>query len=218
VLRVDTERAVTVITLMPGAPLSSAALSEARLLAAYRRMGELLGELHRITMPAFGFVTTEIRDPRPDNAGYMRGQFARHLTTFAAHGGQADLHAAIRARVDEQADLLASCTEAVLCHNDLHEGNVLVNASGAVTGILDVENAIAADPMLDLAKTLQYDRDRSPAKRAALLEGYGPLPADAVARIDLYRMFHSLELWAFFAEIGNTGPLPSIAEDIRELV
>lgn len=106
----------------------------------------------------------------------------------------------------------------MLCHNDLHEGNVLVNESSAVTGFVDVENMVAADPLLDLAKTLQYDGDRSPSKRAALLAGYGPLPEDADARLDLYRLFHSLELWAFFASIGNTSPLPSIAEDMRELV
>jgi hypothetical protein len=35
--------------------------------------------------------------------------------------------------------------------------------------------------------------DRSLAKPAALLEGYGRCRADAVARIDLYRMFHSLK-------------------------
>jgi aminoglycoside phosphotransferase (APT) family kinase protein len=104
-----------------------------------------------------------------------------------------------------------------LCHNDLHEGNVLVDDAGEVTGFVDVENVIAADPLLDLAKTLQYDPDRSPVKRAALLAGYGPLPPAGLERIDLYRMFHSPELWAFFAEVGNTGPLPSIAEDIREL-
>ena len=39
---------------------------------------------------------------------------------------------------------------------------------------LDVENAIAADPLIDLAMTIRYDLDKSPHKRAGLLDGYGP--------------------------------------------
>ncbi len=168
-------------------------------------------------MPAYGYLTTELADPWPDNAGYLRAQFGRHLATFAAHGGPAGLHDAIRSLVADSGRLLEACDGAVLCHNDLHEGNVLVDHAGVVTGFVDLENMIAADPLLDLAKTLQYDADRSPDKRAALLAGYGPLPPDADARLDLYRLFHSLELWAYFASTGNTGPLPSIAADLREL-
>jgi len=213
----DLERGVTVLTLVPGAPLAEAGLAPAAVVAAYRRMGELLAAWHRIAMPAFGYLTTGLVDPRPDNAGFVREQFGRHLATFAAHGGDAGLHDAIRTRLAADGELLEACDGAVLCHNDFHEGNVLVDEAGAVTGFVDVENAIAADPLLDLAKTLQYDTERSPEKRAALLAGYGPLPPDADARVDLYRLFHSLELWAYFASIGNTGPLPSIADDIREL-
>jgi hygromycin-B 7''-O-kinase len=105
----------------------------------------------------------------------------------------------------------------VLCHNDLHEGNLLADGTGAVTGFVDVENAIAADPLVDLAKTVQYDRDASPLERAALLEGYGPLPADGPARIELYRLYHALELWDWFASIGTTAPLPRFADDLRAL-
>jgi aminoglycoside phosphotransferase (APT) family kinase protein len=216
VVRTDPGRGITVLTLVPGTPLSESPAADVP--SAYRRMGELLAVLHRIPIPAFGYLTTEILDPRPENTGYMAAQFARHLATFTEHGGPAELADAIRDRAGESAGLLGACAGPVLCHNDLHEGNVLVDGSGAVRGFVDLENVIAADPLLDLAKTLQYDRDRSPAKRAALLDGYGPLSPGAFERIDLYRMFHSLELWAFFAEIGNTGPLPSIAEDIRDLV
>lgn len=218
VVHADHDRGVTVLTLVPGTPLSGAALDPAVVCAAYRRMGELLAALHRITMPAFGYLTTEILDPAPDNATYLTAQFAWHLATFAERDGPAELGRAVRDRVGSAAGLLAACAGPVLCHNDFHEGNVLVDDAGTVTGFVDVENAIAADPLLDLAKTLQYDLDRSPAKRAALLEGYGPLPPDADARLDLYRLYHSLELWAFFAETGNTGPLPAIADDLRALV
>jgi aminoglycoside phosphotransferase (APT) family kinase protein len=102
-------------------------------------------------MPAFGYLTTEIVDPRPDDRTYLSARFARHLATLAGHGGPADLHDAIRDRVAAAAGLLAACPRPVLCHNDFHEGNVLVDEAGVVTGFVDVENAIAADPLLDLA-------------------------------------------------------------------
>jgi hygromycin-B 7''-O-kinase len=81
----------------------------------------------------------------------------------------------------------------VLCHNDVHEGNVLVAPAG------------------DGWRVTGFD------EFAGLLAGYGPLPADGLARIELYRLYHALELWDWFAEIGDTGPLDGIAADIREL-
>jgi hygromycin-B 7''-O-kinase len=217
VVHVDPEQAVTVLTLLPGRPLSEVTLKADALREAYRQMGELLATLHRITMPAYGYLTTEIVDPEPDNPAYMNRQFAKKLGEFAALGGPVEVHDAVRDRVAAQARLFASCPGAVLCHNDFHEGNVLVDERGAVTGFVDVENTIAADPLIDLAKTVQYDLDASPVKRAGLLDGYGPLPADGPARIELYRLYHALELWDWFASIGNTAPLTTIAADILTL-
>jgi hygromycin-B 7''-O-kinase len=212
VVRVDEQRAVTVLTALPGAPMSERGLGPAAVRAAYRRIGEIQAAMHRIAMSAFGYLTTEILDPVPDNTTYMGRQFARLLDVF---DGPPDVCDAIRARVAASVALFAGCTGAVLCHNDLHEGNVLVDDDGVVTGFVDVENAVAADPLIDLAKTIQYDLEASPVKRAALLDGYGP--ADP-ARLALYRLYHSLELWVFFASIGNTGPLPSITDDLRSLL
>lgn len=38
-----------------------------------------------------------------------------------------------------------------------------------------------------------------------------------MARIGLYRLYHALELWDWFASIGDTAPLPGIAADIHAL-
>jgi hygromycin-B 7''-O-kinase len=46
----------------------------------------------------------------------------------------------------------------------------------AVTGFIDVENAIAADPLLDLAKTDYYSVHGNKAKLSGLIQGYGSLP------------------------------------------
>ncbi|MFE6750790.1 phosphotransferase family protein [Kitasatospora purpeofusca] len=214
-------RAVTVLSLLSGLPLSEASkdLDAAQIPSFYRQMGATLATIHQIGQDAYGYVTDRILDPRPDNGTYMRHQFAKKLAEFKTLGGDDRLHDAIARRIERDGTLFDNCRAAVLCHNDLHEGNVLVTAGTAahVTGIIDVENAIAADPLIDLAKTDYYALGRGEPERRALLEGYGPLPTDAAERLDLYRLYHALELWDWFRSIGTLDPLDSIAEDIARL-
>ncbi|WP_370452710.1 phosphotransferase family protein [Kribbella sp. VKM Ac-2568] len=54
--------------------------------------------------------------------------------------------------VEQHAGVFAAATTPTHCHNDFHEGNVLVDpTTWQVNGFIDVENAIAADPLMDLA-------------------------------------------------------------------
>ncbi|WP_199510711.1 phosphotransferase family protein [Nucisporomicrobium flavum] len=214
VVHADDERATTVLTLIRGKPMWEHELEPAAVRAAYRRMGEFLAALHRISLPAYGHLTTEIVDPVADNVTYVRRIFARQLDEFLAAGGRRDLHDAVARRVAADEEAYAACTGAVLCHNDLHEGNVLIDDEGTVAGFIDVENAVAADPMTDLAKTLQFDPEESPEKRAALFEGYGPLPPYGPERIALYRLYHALELWTWFTSIGETARLPGLVNSL----
>jgi hygromycin-B 7''-O-kinase len=218
VVEVDSAVGVTVLTRVPGTPLSE--VPAAVTADVYRQIGELLATVHEVAQPAFGYLTTELVDPAPHNTAYMSERFATKLAEFAERGGAPEIHRLAVERVAERAGLFGLCAGATLCHNDLHEGNVLVTPAGdgwRITGFVDVENAIAADPLMDVAKTVQYELTRSPALFAGLLAGYGRVPADGLARIELYRLFHALELWDWFAQIGNTGPLDSIAADIRAL-
>ncbi|GAA3455522.1 aminoglycoside phosphotransferase family protein [Dactylosporangium matsuzakiense] len=215
VVRADYERAMTVLTLLPGRPLWERESEPGTVLAAYRRMGAFLAELHRVRLPAYGELETGIVVPVPGNAEFMRRRFVGHLHNFRAAGGPADIHDAVERIAAAAAPIFATCSGAVLCHADLHEGNVLVDDSGAVTGFVDVENAIAADPMLDLAKTLQFDTRESPAKRAALLDGYGPLPPRGAERIELYRLYHAVELWTWYTSVGHTKDLAGLLDSLR---
>jgi hygromycin-B 7''-O-kinase len=79
-------------------------------------------------------------------------------------------------------------------------------------------NAIAADPLLDLAKTESYSMRGDETKRNALFDGYGALPEDWPERLAVYQLYHALELWDWFASIGNKSPLEGIAGDMRRLV
>jgi aminoglycoside phosphotransferase (APT) family kinase protein len=216
------DRAVTILSRLDGRPLSeaSADLDAAQIPAFYREMGATLAAVHRIGQEAYGYVTDRILDPMPDNGAYMRHQFAKKLMEFQGLGGDERLRDAVARRIERDGALFDNCASAVLCHNDLHEGNVLV-AEGpegwTVTGVIDVENAIAADPLTDLAKTDYYALGRGAAERVALLEGYGSLPDDAAERLELYRLYHAIELWNWFRSINVLGPLEGIAADIARL-
>jgi hygromycin-B 7''-O-kinase len=215
-------QAFMLMTLLDGQPLSevSAGLDAAAIRQIYRQMGQLLASVHRIGQEAYGYVVTGIVDPVPTNAAYMARQFAKKLNEFADLGGDPELHRAVQARVAEQAGLFHRCPAPVLCHNDFHEGNILVTrvqGDWTVTGFIDVENAIAADPLLDLAKTESYSMRGDETKSNALFDGYGALPEDWRERLAVYQLYHALELWDWFASIGNTSPLEGIADDMRRL-
>jgi aminoglycoside phosphotransferase (APT) family kinase protein len=217
VIHADEHDAFTVLTKLDGVPLSEFEPPDWR--ATYVELGQLLARVHRIPQPAYGYLTDRILDPLPDNDQYMRRQFAKKLDEFEQLGGDQALGEKISSFVNRHRGLLANNEAAVLCHNDFHEGNVLVDpVTGRVTGFIDVENAIAADPLIDLAKTVSYSIRGNADKLAGLIDGYGALPTDWEDRLRLYRVYHSLELWDWFRSIGETTHLESIAAELAGLV
>lgn len=209
----------TVLTRIPGKPLCEEAVEPApdARYAVYEQIGALLRAVHRVPLGGFGYLVTEILDPATSNQASMQRQFDKKLREFAALGGRPELARAIERVVAAHEGMLAVPVEPVLCHNDLHEGNVLVGPDLTVHGFVDVENAVAADPMIDLAKTEYYSIRDDEAKRAGLLAGYGRLPADVEDRLALYRLYHALELWDWFAQIGERVHLAGIAADIEAM-
>jgi hygromycin-B 7''-O-kinase len=209
-----------VLTLVPGQLLGdlSGAMDEAERFAVYRQLGEFLAGLHEITMDGFGYLVTEILDPEPDNTAYMTALFATELARFGERGGDAELAAAAARYVAERAALFAGCTQAVLCHNDFHEGNVLIDERGRLTGVIDMENVVAADPLTDIARMAGYSIRGDQAKWDGLVAGYGP---SALARPDvlpLYQLQHAIELWNWFAMTGRTEDRDGAEDDIRRLL
>jgi hygromycin-B 7''-O-kinase len=214
ILRVEPDtsvigRAFTVMTRLPGTPLSETPVDD--LADVYRQLGRLLAGIHTIPQPAFGYVTTHVLDPVPDNTTYMGRQFAKKLREFLELQGDPHLHDLIQSYVAARSDLFSRCAVPVLCHNDVHEGNILVE-DGKITGLIDVENALAGDPWLDVAKADYYSRR---GQLPALLDGYGAAPD---GRLRLYIVYHALELWDWFASIGQSQHLDGIAADIAALV
>jgi aminoglycoside phosphotransferase (APT) family kinase protein len=189
---------------LPGSIVSALEPSAEDARELYRVMGETLRRIHGITFEHFGyFDRSGAVDPFATNRDLMRAWFERDLRRFSEAGGSPRLRAALERRIADGEAALASCRGAVLCHNDLHEANVLVQRGPdgwQVTGVLDAGGAVAADPLFDLARTDYWSTRGDPEKRAGLREGYGaPLGPDPEAAIEVYALHHALELWSWFA-------------------
>jgi aminoglycoside phosphotransferase (APT) family kinase protein len=215
--------AFAVMTLLEGWPLSAVGdqLTDSDTEQVYEHMGRLLAAVHRITAARWGYVTTGIVDSKPSNTAYMLGQFATKLCRFVDLGGDSAVAEAINRHVARHADLFTECLRPALCHNDFHEGNVLVTRDGEgwrVTGYVDVENVVVADPLLDLAKTDYFALRHRENKRRAFIRGYGPLPRGWAPRADLYRLHHALEFWNWSASAGKQDVLADIRIDLEEIV
>ncbi len=198
---VYTTQGILVMTRLPGRP---ARFTGDDPIAVSRQLGVLLRELHTITFDSFGYIETRVTSPVPTNLEYMRRRDRPEGPKRPA--GSARLTGALLRRARGG---LRGCETAVLCHNDAHDANVLVE-DGRITGIIDWENAVAADPIFDLAKAWAFSDGRSDETLAALLEGYGPLRGDWREAFDLYVVDHLLELWIWFAQLGVTDPLPEL--------
>ena len=196
-------------------------LDDEELAHVNRQIGAFLRSLHEVGFDRFGYVGTDgIVVPHDTNLAYMRFQFDKKLRELADLGGDGELRRRIERHVSAREDLLAGCPRASYCHNDCHYGNVLVlpDADGwRMSGMLDFENVLAGDPLLDLAKAHCYSPRRNETLLAALVEGYGDLRSDWREALDLYVLYHWLELWDWLASLGQTEALDGLAEEMRLL-
>jgi aminoglycoside phosphotransferase (APT) family kinase protein len=198
-------------------PLESS-LSDGELFDLYAQMGRTLRSFHEVRMEAFGYLVAEgVIDPHPSNEAYMGFQFSKKLEEFRHFGGDAQLAERMERHVALHADLLQGCASPVFCHDDFHVGNIIVanEADGKwrLSGVVDVENAIAGDPLIDIAKTLLYSVGGSRVRREGLLTGYGPIARSEWEQTsDLYRLYHALEWWDWVALTSAERPLWLIKE------
>jgi aminoglycoside phosphotransferase (APT) family kinase protein len=186
----------------------------------YRQIGAALRMIHGITLESFGYLVADgVTQPFASNRAYMLSQFERKLTGFARLSGRPALAAQLEAYLKRSADLLDGCKRPVLCHYDYHSGNLLAarrDGKLQLTGIIDLENAIAGDPLMDLAKTLAYSVRDDETKRAGLFYGYGSIERpDWQETLRLYKFYGAIELWAWWVQIGDAARAEGIVAELE---
>jgi len=205
------------ITWLPGQTVRSLA-AEPDIETVYRRMGALLRRLH-IPMTACGYIRSEgLFEPRASNADYVIDAFERVLHRFRRQRGGDALANGLEAQARECYALLGHSAGPALCHDDFQPGNVLAARDAAgelvLTGLIDFANALAGEPLADLAKaldrwayengvTLDFSRPGTPTDNAFVESFNGRLRdeclnthwflslADARAKIEAWRRHYN---------------------------
>jgi aminoglycoside phosphotransferase (APT) family kinase protein len=215
-------RRFALITKLDGAPMTSRS-GQPEADGLYRQMGAALRSLRAVTLPAFGYIMgAGYLKAFDSNLGYMTAAFNVKFRDFAEQGGDPDLIQRLQARIEGGSEAIAGCGQAVLCHNDIHPGNFLVaqgeDGAWRVSGLIDWENATAADLLFDLAKALDQIKHDDPPGRDPLLEGYGDLGRpDAWAAIEVYRIYHKLKMRNWLVAKGGDASAPGPANLLRDL-
>jgi aminoglycoside phosphotransferase (APT) family kinase protein len=192
--------------------------------AAYRQMGALLRRLHAIPMSAYGYIVADgIQRPRPTNDEYMRSAFDQVFRQFRAEGGEEALTRRLEANAQSRFDLLQHSTGPVFCHDDLQQGNVLVEHSKGgnlqLTGLVDFGNARAGDALFDLAKAVFCCTHEDPRSRQPLLAGYGDIGhPDPEEALWLYALFHRVSMWCHLTRRSHASDGPAcLLRDLDEM-
>ncbi|MBJ7459110.1 MAG: aminoglycoside phosphotransferase family protein [Thermoleophilaceae bacterium] len=209
----------SLLTIAAGEPLSMnfGGLERVRLLAVYRGVGGFLASLHRTAGRGFSELSDERLDR--DNAVFVARRVDRALVTFLTHGGSHRLAGRLESYFADASECLARSAAPVLCHGDLHPGNIFVTGDASTlsfAGVIDLEGAFTGDAVMDLVRVIHSCPLPGDDLTRAVLEGYGDKPAGFDALFDVYLVLFELELWNYYAVGGSRRPLRSIARRIRK--
>ena len=210
-------REYLVTSALAGASWSSQAgrITPAQRRVLRRRLGRHVAALHTVTGPGpFGY-------PAPGSTLVAPTWPAAYQRIVEALVADADRYSVALPQPTSQVqstlsvaaeDRLGAVTIPVLVHADLWAGNIFVDLTGAgpvVTGFIDQERALWADPALDLASLALFgDVTEDEDFVAGYREGGGPVVFDAAttARLPLYRALLALIMLVETGPRGTTGP------------
>jgi aminoglycoside phosphotransferase (APT) family kinase protein len=149
--------------LLPGIEAGEAALTDAARCRLAPALGAFLRALHATDLAGLPFDPNRRAD-MPYRAAMTAGRFAEleQLGLWRAP-------AAAR-RLLAEAEALPPPNGGVVAHGDLHFRHLLVDPTGALTGVIDWGDVCRADPSIDLSLLWSFF---PPEGRAALLDAYG---------------------------------------------
>jgi fructosamine-3-kinase len=185
------DRDYLIMNKLPGNPLNLTSLNNEAFQRAFREWGEYVSQIHSITEinNHFGYVG----DHRPMKAQYswqsaFRTMYRKLLDDIKDQGiYDSKNHEMALELLDNHLEIFDHCDTARLCHGDLWVANLLVDQSGAVTGVIDFDRACWGDIEWDLAIAEYCGVTRPP-----FWEGYGQKINMHTGNANIRRMFYLL--------------------------
>ena len=155
---------------LPGRPLTDAALDERQTEEVLRQVGAYLAQMHALVADRYGYLGAHRpMTPQPTWAQAFDVMWNKLLDDLVACGGYTTEEADTCRRLwNIYRPHFERPVPASLLHMDVWSQNILVDDSGRVTGLVDLDRALWGDPEIEFA-VLDYCGISEPA----FWEGYG---------------------------------------------
>ncbi|MGI8686986.1 MAG: phosphotransferase family protein [Thermomicrobiales bacterium] len=196
-----------ILTRLPGTNLAESwrDLTPAQIHDLVWEAGRCLARLHTMAFPAFGKLREQDAPRFRSWLDYFNDYVHRYLSEAARYSLlNCALHTRLEATLARSQSLLARVARGVLVHSDYHYENILQRA-GRLTGILDFEWALSADPTYDFMSA-DVREGQIPGSEAAFRGGYRSarsFDAEHEQRLAVYRLFLRLETAVMHTQRNN---------------
>ncbi|MCF6139196.1 phosphotransferase family protein [Pseudalkalibacillus berkeleyi] len=174
----DLEHPFLIMSWVDGVQLSELMYQQnkERIVTAARDVGMYLAKIHQVKFPQSGFFDEQLYIQETVEFGsdlflslieemLINGHADRHigrdLCNEVLHFCQNHAHL-----MDEPGE------QSTLVHSDFNPLNILVDQTGAVTGILDWEYAMSGSPMMDIGNMLRYEKVSDSTFMSPFLSSY----------------------------------------------
>jgi aminoglycoside phosphotransferase (APT) family kinase protein len=155
---------------LPGQPLTEASLTPRQLDGVLQQVGIYLAQMHSLVADRYGYLGThQPMSPQPTWVEAFAVMWNKLLDDIVACGGYTVEEAdAFRRLLDVYRPHFDRQVPASLLHMDVWSQNILVDETGSMTGLLDLDRALWGDPEIEFA-VLDYCGVSEPA----FWQGYG---------------------------------------------
>lgn len=197
-------RDILVMNRLPGVSLAEGPLSVMGTERVLFECGRALGEVHAIAGTEYGYVGPHApMKPQRDWGTAFAVMWDRLLGDLERCGGySAEDGTGMRRLLDRHAAVFRRKVPACLLHMDIWAENLLCDAEGRLTGILDWDRSLRGDPEIEFA-VLDY----CGISESAFWEGYGkPRDESPDARIrGVFYLLYELQKYVFIRRVrgGN---------------
>jgi aminoglycoside phosphotransferase (APT) family kinase protein len=172
----------------------------------FREAGEILAKLHSIRFPRFGWIVgNEIRPAFDSWRNFVWHDIELKLSKISLNKQVVKLIGDVEYYLNMKGYLLDIYKQPCLLHKDYHCSHILTDKD-KVTGIIDVEWAIAGHNENDFMKMELWAFDKLKGVREEFFKGYleyGKISDEYVERMKLYELWNAISMINISKEVGN---------------